>query len=216
VRTPSLAVAISIPRDAMTTIQALLFDADGVVIRPNRFAEYLAREHGLTREQTRDFFQGSFLDRLVGHADLKTTIAPFLAAWGWVDTVDAFLQRWFREEDAPDGRMLATISGLRQRGLPCYLATNQEHYRIAYMQTQMRFGQLFDGIFSSGAIGAMKHEVAFYTAVTGVLGGPPESILFWDDSAGNVAVARAYGWQAEQYTNFAAFQVKMQHYLAHQ
>ncbi len=169
----------------------------------------------MTPEQTRDFFQGSFLDCLVGHTDLKTTIAPYLARWGWLDTVDAFLQCWFTQEDAPDAQMLAAISDLRQHGLPCYLATNQEQYRIAYMQTQMGFGQLFDRIFASADIGAMKHDEAFYATVTATLGLPPETVLFWDDSAGNVAVARAYGWHAEQFIDVARFQATMQHYLAH-
>jgi putative hydrolase of the HAD superfamily len=197
----------------MTTIQALLFDADGVVVHPFRFAEYLAREHGLARDDTRDFFQGIFLECLVGRADLKTAIAPFLARWGWPDTLDAFLQRWFIEEDVPDQRMLAAIADLRRRGMPCYLATNQEQYRIAYMRAQMGFGQIFDGIFASVDIGAMKHDQAFYIAVTAALRLPADTILFWDDSAGNVAVARAYGWHAEQYVDFATFQAAMQRYL---
>src|SRR5262245_32825340 len=108
----------------MTPIRAVLFDVDGVVVHPWRFAEYLAREYGLNHDQTRDFFQGIFLECLVGRADLKTAIAPFLRGWGWPGTVDEFLQRWFTEEDAPDRRMLDAIADLRQRGLPCYLATN--------------------------------------------------------------------------------------------
>jgi putative hydrolase of the HAD superfamily len=194
----------------MPPIQALLFDADGVVVLPNRFAEYLAREHGLTHEHTRDFFQGVFLECLVGRADLKTAIAPFLARWGWPDTVDAFLERWFREEDAPDQRMLAVIAEMRRRGIPCYLATNQERYRLAYMREQMGFGQIFDGIFASAEIGAMKHDRAFYAAVTEILRSPADAIMFWDDSVSNVDAARAYGWNAKHYSDFATFQAAVQ------
>jgi hypothetical protein len=46
--------------------KAILFDADGVVIFPWRFARHLAREHGITPEMTRGFFQGVFEDCLVG------------------------------------------------------------------------------------------------------------------------------------------------------
>jgi putative hydrolase of the HAD superfamily len=198
----------------MTPIQALLFDVDGVVVHPFRFAEYLTRDHGLTRDDTSDFFQGIFLDCLVGRADLKTAIAPFVAGWGWPGTVDMFLQRWFIEDDAPDQRMLAAIADLRRRGLPCYLATNQEHYRLAYMREQMGFGQLFDGIFASADIGAIKHDQAFYAAVTAALQLPADAILFWDDSASNVVAARAYGWHAELYRDFDAFQLIVQRYLA--
>ena len=34
-------------------IRVVLFDADGVVILPNRFSAYLEREHGLAREAAR-------------------------------------------------------------------------------------------------------------------------------------------------------------------
>ncbi|MCB0139116.1 MAG: hypothetical protein KDE50_04325, partial [Caldilineaceae bacterium] len=64
-------------------IKALLLDADGVVIFPWRFAQYLAREHGITPAQTRGFFGGVFLDCLVGRADLKEELPPFLAQWNW-------------------------------------------------------------------------------------------------------------------------------------
>jgi putative hydrolase of the HAD superfamily len=195
------------------TITTVLFDADGVVIHPYRFAAYLAREHGLSNEHTKDFFQGVFLDCLVGRADLKTTIAPYLATWGWTDTVDAFLQRWFEEENAPDHRVMGAIEALRRRGIPCYLATNQEHYRVRYMRTTMQFDAHFDGIFASAAVGAMKHDPAFYATVTAQLDQTAETILFWDDSPGNITVARAYGWNAHLYTDFDAFQEVMHTYL---
>src|SRR5690348_9232878 len=109
--------------------------------------------------------------------------------------------------------MLAAIAALRKRGLPCYVATNQGTYRIAHMQAKIGYGQPFDRIFDSASIGAMKHDPAFYSAVTAALALPPDAILFWDDSAGNIAVARAYGWKAEHYTDFAAFQATMQQLL---
>jgi len=184
------------------------------VIHPNRFANYLAREHGLTRERTRDFFQGTFLECLLGRADLKTSIAPFLSSWGWPGTVEDYLHQWFTEEDAPDPQMVQAIATLRQRGLHCYLGTNQERYRIAYMQHRMGFGQLFDGIFASAMLGAMKPEMAFYTTITATLGVAPDTILFWDDASGNVAAARACGWNAEQYTSFESFQRVTEQYVA--
>ena len=74
-------------------IRSVLFDADGVVILPNRFSAYLERERGLTRERMQGFFRGIFEECIVGRADLRVVLPPFLAAWGWHDGVDAFLAR---------------------------------------------------------------------------------------------------------------------------
>jgi FMN phosphatase YigB (HAD superfamily) len=47
-------------------ISAVIFDADGVVIFPWRFARYLEQEFNITREMTRGFFRGlsEIFDRL--------------------------------------------------------------------------------------------------------------------------------------------------------
>ena len=116
------------------TIKAILFDADGVIILPNRFAVYLEHELHLTRIATQDFFSGAFSECLVGRADLKQTITPFLQRWGWTASVDKFLERWFDEENVVDQRMIQVIAELRHQGFVCGLATNQEKYRLEYIK----------------------------------------------------------------------------------
>jgi putative hydrolase of the HAD superfamily len=194
-------------------IRAVVFDADGVVIPPFRFAAYLEREHGLTRAHTREFFQGAFHECLVGRADLVEVLPTALAAWGWSGTVDAFVQRWFDEENAVDPALVAAIASLRQRGVRCALATNRERRRIAYMRSQMRFDDLFDATFCSAEIGMLKSAPRFYGEVERALSLSGPDLLFWDDSAANVACARACGWQAEQYTDYAQFQRVMPGYI---
>ena len=81
------------------TIEALVLDADGVVIFPWRFAEYLAREHGITREMTAPFFRGVFEDCLLGRAGLKEVLPPYLEAWGWRGSVDEFVAAWLETGD---------------------------------------------------------------------------------------------------------------------
>ena len=193
-------------------IKALLLDADGVVIFPWRFAQYLTREHNITPAQTSGFFGGVFADCLVGRADLKEELPPFLAQWNWPGTVDDFMARWFRTEDAADPQMVKAIGALRAQGLPCYLATNQESHRLAYMRSQMHFDALFDGLFASCEVGHMKHDAAYFASVTQSLALEPPDILFWDDSLGNVETARAFGWHAEHFTTFTAFQHAMSEY----
>ncbi len=195
-------------------LKAMLFDVDGVLVNGEPFSQQLAREYGITLEMTAAFFQGPFSGCLVGKADLKQEIAGYLLQWDWQRSVDEFLADWFAYETCIDEALLASIQQLRQQGLPCYLATNQEQYRTAYILNEMGFAGKFDGMFSSAHIGCMKHEPAFFAAVLEALPDvQAREILFWDDSPANVATARATGIQAELYTNFANYEKQMSKHL---
>jgi putative hydrolase of the HAD superfamily len=192
----------------------MLFDIDGVLVNGEPFSQQLARDYGITLEMTAGFFKGVFSECLVGRADLKQEIASYLPQWGWQRSVDEFLADWFAYETCIDEALLASIQQLRQQTLPCYLATNQERHRIAYILNEMGFAGKFDGIFSSASIGYMKHEPAFFAAVLEALPGvQAREILFWDDNLANVAAARTAGIQAELYTNFANYEKQMSTYL---
>ncbi len=195
-------------------IKTCVFDGDGVVIQSHRFTDCLEREYHIPSSLTLEFFNGAIEACLVGRADLKQTLGPFLARWQWPDTTDAFIERWFSYGSQVDQQVIDTIGMLRQRGIRCCLATNQERYRVDYMQTRMGFARLFDAIFFSGAIGAKKPNPAFFAHVTRVLGQTGPEILFWDDTLSNVEAARSHGWYAEQYRTFADFEQKLQAYLA--
>jgi HAD superfamily hydrolase (TIGR01509 family) len=83
---------------------------------------------------------------------------------------------------------------------------------MAYMRSSMHFADLFDATFCSAEVGVLKSDPGFFRAVErdpALSGG---EILFWDDSAANVACARDCGWHAELYTDFGAFQRVMAAY----
>jgi putative hydrolase of the HAD superfamily len=187
------------------TVQALIFDVDGVLVEPWGFAHYLKREYPQIAEQTQELFRGVFGACLIGQADLRAELPPYLAKWGWPHSLDDFLQIWFDSEREVDARLLAAITSARANGIRCYLATNQERYRVEYIREQMNFGTLVDGIYSSAHLGIKKPEAAFFQAITEDLGILADQIMFWDDSQANVDAARAHGWQAELYTEYALF-----------
>jgi putative hydrolase of the HAD superfamily len=195
-------------------IRAVVFDVDGVLVNPPyRFAKYLERTHGLTMQHTREFFAGRFLECIVGRADLKIELTPFLSAWRINESVEAFVTRWFEIEREADAHLLAAVQALRQRGIRCYVGTNQERYRAAYLRKEMGFAHLFDGVFASAELGVAKPEALFFAKATEAIGMPPNEILFWDDYPKNVEAAREYGWHAELYTTFDTFAITMQSLL---
>lgn len=187
-------------------MKTLVFDADGVVIvPPHQFMTYLKEELRLKPDASREFFHGIFRECLVGRADLKEAIAPFLPRWDWDGTPDDFLQRWFEVEHHINDPLIEVVGKLRQQGYRCVIATNQERYRLSYMRDEMGFSHLFDGIFGSADVGAVKPTAEFYERVTSKLGVDPNEIAFWDDSQENVEAARAFGWHAEQFIRMDDF-----------
>lgn len=194
-------------------IKALLFDIDGVIVTGEAWHRQLEQTYSITQEMLSSFFQRSFRACLVGQADLKEVLTPYLAEWGWPHSTQAFLDYWFCRERAVDEQLLQVVQGLRLRGLPCFLATQQERYRTRYLQHDMGLADSFDGMFSSADLGALKSEPGFFQTILLKLNGyRADEILFWDDTPGNVKTAQSVGIQAELYSGFASFARTMQDY----
>lgn len=195
-------------------ITTMLFDVDGVLLIGEPWNKDLARAYGITDEMLAPFFSSSFPACLIGKADLKEELATYLPRWGWPLSVDDFTDYWFRHHTI-DKTLLQHIQQLRQSGIKCYLATQQERYRTDYILHDLGFAAQFDGAFSSVDIGYMKNKPQFFEAVLHKLDGCQLSeVLFWDDNTGNVATARGVGIQAEVYSDFASFLLAMRRYSA--
>ena len=187
----------------MSQIQAALFDVDGVLCVPMfRFAAYLEREHASISKQTHEFFHGVFLECIDGKADLREVLPEYLERWAWPSDLDSFLQHWFHEESLIDARVLNAMQQLRDQGIKCYLATNQERHRSNYLWHDLGMWRWCDGMLASSSIGVRKPMPAYFERVTEQLGLEPANIAFWDDSQANVVAAQSHGWQAQHYRDY--------------
>ncbi len=189
--------------------KCILFDADGVVVVSDRFSVQYQKEYGIPDNDMLAFFNGEFKKCTVGKADLAKIVKPWLLKWKWEKSADEFLRYWFELEHNIDERVVSAISSLRDRGILCYLATNQEKYRTQYMREYMGFDELFDGVFSSCEIGHKKPAKEYYEFILdkmksekGIL---PGEILFFDDRKDNVEQAKKLGINAYLYQGFEEF-----------
>ncbi len=179
----------------MKNTQAMLFDVDGVVIRPPKLfsQQYQEKFHAPSDAYLREFFGGVFRECTLGKLDLKEVMSERLIDWRWNGTVEEFLDLWFTSENYPEKALIAKIQDIRKRGVQCYLATNQEKYRTDYMKKEMGFGVLFDGIYTPFEIGYRKPDLEFYTYIVRDLRINPENIVYLDDEVENIERAKELG-----------------------
>ncbi|HSX30370.1 MAG TPA: HAD-IA family hydrolase [Candidatus Saccharimonadales bacterium] len=186
-------------------INGIIFDADGVLVNGDKFSAALARDYDVDHDKEKEFFTGKFQECLIGKADLKESIAPYLPALGWRGTVDELLDYWFKTEHSLNEELVAYIQKLRANGTPVVLATNQEQYRTDYMLEHMGFKDVFDVIYSSAHLGLKKPAIEFFAKIVDEMGLPKDQVLFWDDDQANIDGATTYGIHAEFYHDYPSF-----------
>jgi len=181
-------------------IASIVFDVDGVLVRSFVFGEILARDYGIDLEMQRGFFQGPMRECVVGTADMKQTIAPFLEEWGWSSTVEDFVEKWFEADGLVNADVFEAVAPLRAAGYRCFVASTQEAHRARWLEDRLGFGELFDDLFFSCRVGVTKGDVAFFERAAETMSVRPDEILFFDDTPGIVETARKAGWNADVYT----------------
>lgn len=191
--------------------QIVLFDADGVLTLPEEvFSVVYAQSHGLDPEPFEQLFKNNWKPIVTGKKDLKESIAENPELWQWQGNADDLLEYWFKTEDVRNEELIGLIQEMKNRGVPCYLATEQEKYRGEYMKNVM-FKDLFDGYFVTAELGVSKTEPKFFEMIIDNLKTKysdiePKDITFFDDSQSKVDTAKSVGIDGHLFTG--ADQVK--------
>ncbi|HYX02042.1 MAG TPA: HAD-IA family hydrolase [Reyranella sp.] len=191
----------------MTSSPVLVLDIDGVVslAQPGSAQPWFATlqaDWGFDHdEMARDFFQGEFQEVLRGRLDLYAALHAYLETKGLADRLEQFVDYWFEKDAVIDREVLTQADAWRRRtGGRCFIASNQEHHRIAYLRDTVGLGRHFDELIYSAALGVCKPDRVFFTTAQARMGlQAAQSILFVDDAAANVDAARACGWRAMLY-----------------
>jgi putative hydrolase of the HAD superfamily len=191
----------------MSSAPVLVLDIDGVVslAQPGSAHPWYAtlkQDVGFDYEELeRDFFQAEFMSVLQGRLDLYVALHDYLEPRGLADRVEALVAYWFEKDAVIDQAVLAEADAWRKRtGGRCFAASNQEHYRAAYLRDQAGLGAHFDEMIYSAALGVCKPDRVFYTNAQARMGVTvAQSILFVDDRVANVDGARMAGWRAMLY-----------------
>ena len=178
-----------------------MFDADGVVIQSQMFSYKFAQDFDINISELDGFFKTDFQECLVGKADLKIVIKPWLKKWNWSKSVDEFLDYWFKAEHNLNFDLIENIRELRKNKRKCILATNQEKYRLEYMKKEMYFETTFDKIYSSHFIGFKKPDTEYYRFILNDLNENPSNIIFYDDRQENIESAKLLGINSYLYNS---------------
>lgn len=117
------------------------------------------------------------------------------------ELIRAFRVHWWEMIPGQIDANVAVAEDLIDRGVDVTALTN--FAPDTYAEAKARFPILsrFRGTTVSGDVGLIKPDAAIYRHHTDAFGLAPAATLFFDDNAANVAGARAFGWQAEQYVS---------------
>ena len=181
-------------------IQAVLFDADGVLQRTK--PDWLSRLKQLCGDpdNVEQFLTDVFdaeLPCLVGVGDFESALAKVLKQWNSAGTASEALNIWTMID--PDDTVFELIRALRSNGMLVALATNQQQHRANYMLNELGYADEFDHVFCSCRLGYAKPSAKYFEKVLEILDLPAESALFIDDHEENVEAAKKVGLQAAWY-----------------
>jgi HAD superfamily hydrolase (TIGR01509 family) len=173
----------------------VLFDADGVIQGPRAgWMEELTAWGGSRAEEFLLAVSAADVSCLTGAdfgAAMREVLRQFEISAPLEDVIDR--QFWIEVRQP----MLAAVRAVRDLGLRCGLATNQQNLRGRYMRSSLGFEKIFDEQFYSFEIGFAKPEAGYFRTIMDRIDVAPDRVLFIDDHDGNVAGAREIGIHSE-------------------
>ena len=173
----------------------VLFDADGVLQGPrDGWREDITAWGGSRAEEFFLAVAAADMSCLTG-SDFGAAMGAVLSQFGIDAPLEGVIDQHFWIEVRQP--MLDAVRAVRDLGLRCGLATNQQNLRGAYMRRSLGFETIFDEQFYSYELGFAKPDAGYFQAIMERINVAPSRVLFIDDHEGNVAGAREIGIHSE-------------------
>jgi 2-haloacid dehalogenase len=148
------------------------------------------------------------------HQDAGRTFAAGEAAVAashphWADHVRAYFPHYAHSLVGVHEDTVALLGEVVATGTPAYALTNWSAETFHHARERYRFLEDFTDVLVSGELGLAKPDPAVYRALLRRTGTAPAETFFTDDSARNVAGARAVGIDAVRYTGAGALRADL-------
>ncbi len=181
-------------------ISHLLLDADGVLQDREDESVLLARIGdllGVGEAGVEEFLEVALAAErpcLEGRDRWSRVLPDLLERWDARERAEELLALWCDTEVVAPA--LALAMRVREHGVRCWIASNQDVGRATVMEERFSYARLLDGSFYSHAVGVAKPDPAYFETILGRLGAAPAAVAFVDDREDNVAAARGLGIRA--------------------
>jgi HAD superfamily hydrolase (TIGR01509 family) len=176
----------------------VVFDIGNVLLRWNprnlfrkTFADEAEMERFLSRACDMDFVTETDIAPGFGAAvEARARAFPEFAG-----QLRLFDERWIETIGGPIEENVALLRRLKAAGRTVHVLSNCAHEKFALLRERYDFLGVFDTAVVSGEARVAKPDRRIYEILFERSGSRPDELLFIDDSAANVSMARALGME---------------------
>lgn len=179
------------------TPKAVIFDVGNVLIEwhPNRFYDAVIGE-----DRRRAMFADVDLHGMnelvdLGHPFKETVYALADKAPDWGDEIRMWHDRWIEMASPVIEHSVRLMKALQAKGIPVFSLTNFGIDSYDFAATHYPFLRDFDRDFISGHMQLIKPNPEIYRQVEATSGLSGNDLIFADDRADNIDMAKSHGWQ---------------------
>ncbi|MFK7870804.1 MAG: HAD-IA family hydrolase [Roseobacter sp.] len=179
------------------TPKAVIFDVGNVLIEwhPNRFYDAVIGE-----DRRRALFAGVDLNGMnelvdLGHPFKETVYALADKAPEWGDEIRMWHDRWIEMASPVIEHSVRLMKALQAKGVPVFSLTIFGIDSDDFAATHYPFLRHFDRDFISGHMQLIKPNPEIYRQVEATSGLSGSDLIFADDRADNIDMAKSHGWQ---------------------
>ncbi|MEY8829771.1 HAD family hydrolase [Sedimentitalea sp. XS_ASV28] len=178
--------------------EAVVFDIGNVLIewQPERFYDSV-----IGPDRRKVMFEAVDLHAMNDRVDMGEHFTDTIYATAetypeWRDEIRMWHDRWIELAQPEIPHSIRLLRALRSKGVPVFALTNFGIQSFDYAATHYPFLHEFDRRYISGHLKLIKPDPKIYEVVETDSGIAPGALLFTDDRADNIAMARDRGWQA--------------------